>query len=199
MFIIKKQEVLTIKYFLLAFLILTSCEKTSKKETFYHELPPKPTSVKINWLTDKKVSLKIDTYLSYSKGFECDSVIGVNYIGFEGEHFYFPINEKGEYINTISQTKKLNNNQVSRLNLIIGSKKTYENPNITGCYEPRLAFIYFKNSKVICQTQICLGCYQLHSTANIANGVSGDFNSQAKKELTELQNELGFKENLSKI
>jgi hypothetical protein len=48
---------------------------------------------------------------------------------------------------------------------------------------------------VICQTQICLECYQLHSTANIVSGVSGDFNSQAKKELTELQNELGFKEN----
>ncbi|MFC4477172.1 hypothetical protein [Flavobacterium chungangensis] len=167
----------------------------SKKENQYSELPPKTPRTKIFWLNDKTINLKIDPTLSYSKNIKCDSVIGINYIGFSGEHFFNPINEKGKYINTISQTKKLNQNQILRLNSIIGNKKTYKNPNIASCYEPRLAFIYFKNNTVICQTQVCLSCYQLQSTANFVEGVSGNFNNQAQKKLTQLHDELGFKEN----
>lgn len=184
-----------IKYFLLAFLILISCKNVSKPENQYPELPPKTPKTKIFWLNDKMANLKIDPTLSYNKEIKCDSVIGVNYIGFAGEHFFYPINEKGNYINTISQTKKLNHNQILRLNAIIGNKKTYKNPNISGCYEPRLAFIYFKNGAVICQTQICLTCYQLQSTAHFVDVASGNFNNLAQKKLTELHDELGFTQN----
>ncbi|KFF02435.1 hypothetical protein [Flavobacterium reichenbachii] len=184
-----------IKYFLLAFLILASCKNVSKKEVHYTEIPPKPPRTKIFWLKDKTVNIQIDHTLSYSKDIKCDSVIGVNYIGFAGEHFFNPINEKGQYINTIIQTKKLNQKQISRLSTIIGNKKTYKDPNIAACYEPRLAFIYFKNDTVICQTQICLSCNQLHSSAHIADGADGNLNKEAVKKLTELHDELGFKEN----
>ncbi len=176
-------------------MILTSCKNVSKKENDYQEIPPKAPTTKILWLNDKIESIKTDPTLSYSKGIKCDSVIGVNYIGFSGEHFFNPINEKGQYISTIKQTQKLNQNQVSRLNSIIGNKKTYENPNIAGCYEPRLAFIYFKNNTVICQTQICLSCNQLNSSAHIADEVDGNLNEEAVKKLTELQNELGLTKN----
>ncbi|TDP02483.1 hypothetical protein EV145_103473 [Flavobacterium sp. 245] len=177
------------------FLVLTSCKNMSKKEYNYPELPPKPPRIKIFWLNDKTANIKIDRTLSYSKDIKCDSVLGVNYIGFSGEHFFYPINEKGKYINTISQTKKLNQNQISRLNKIIGNKKTYKNPNIAACYEPRLAFIYFKNDTVICQTQICLSCNQLHSSAALADGADGNLNNEAVKKITKLHDELGFKEN----
>jgi hypothetical protein len=184
-----------IKCFVLVFLVLTACKNVSEKENQYPVLPPKAPTTKIFWLKDKTVNIKIDPTLSYSKDIKCDSVIGVNYIGFAGEHFFYPINEKGRYINTISQTKKLNQKQISRLSAIIGNKKTYKNPNIAACYEPRLAFIYFKNDTVICQTQICLSCNQLHSSANIADGADGNLNKEAVKKLTELHDELGFKEN----
>ncbi|KAF2509227.1 hypothetical protein EYY60_12655 [Flavobacterium zhairuonense] len=167
----------------------------SKNENQYPELPLKTPSTKIFWLNDKIVNLKIDPALSYSENIKCDSVIGVNYIGFSGEHFFNPINEKGKYINTISQRKKLNQSQILRLNSIIGNKKTYKNPNIAGCYEPRLAFIYFKNNAVICQTQVCLSCYQLQSTAHFVDGVDGNFNNQAQEKLTQLHDELSFTEN----
>lgn len=119
-------------------------------------------------------------------------LIGIEYIGFEGEDFFYPINEKGQYISTIRKKQKLNVEQISKLSSIIGNKKTYENPNIAGCYEPRLAFIYFKNDNVICQTQICLECSQLHSTATTVKGVDENLNNEARKELKQLKNNLGF-------
>ncbi|WP_289662512.1 hypothetical protein [Flavobacterium panacagri] len=184
-----------IKFLLFFFLLFTACKEKTVTEIRYTNLPPKTKKIKINWLTDKTVNIKTIIHLSYVKGFECDSVIGFNYIGFEGEHFYFPINEKGQYISTIKQTQKLSQNQISRLNSIIRDKKTYENPDIAGCYEPRLAFVYFKDNSVICQTQICLDCNQLQSSAVIADGADGNLNKEAVKEITELQTELGFTKN----
>lgn len=114
---------------------------------------------------DKPAKLAINNNLSHAKGFQCDSVVGIDYIGFEGEHTYMPIGKSGHYINSIKKTKKLSANQIVRLNKILGSSKTYENPSIVACYEPQLAFIFFRKDVVIAQTQICLSCAQLRSTA----------------------------------
>lgn len=186
----------TIKLLLFLFILFTACkEKPVIEEIRYTNLPPKPERIKINWLTDKVVNIKTAIHLSYVKGFECDSVIAFNYIGFEGEDFYFLINEKGQYISTIKQTQKLSQKQIFRLNSIISNKKTYENPSIAGCYEPRLAFVYFKDNMVICQTQVCLDCNQLRSSAAIADRADGNLNKEAVKKITELQNELGLTKN----
>ena len=82
------------------------------------------------------------------------------------------------------------------MNSILGSKETYKNPSIIGCYEPRLAFIYYKKNKVIGQTQICLSCAQLRSTAQTVEGEYGNlFNEKATEELNALRTELGFSNN----
>jgi hypothetical protein len=154
--------------------------------------PPTP-SEKIHWLRNSKAKLEINNDLSHQKGFECDSVIGIDYIGFENEDFYYPINNKGEFISTIKKKQKLNNEQFSNLNSILGNRKTYEHPQIIGCYEPRLGFIYYKENKVIGETQICLSCAQLHSTARTVGKEYGNsINDEARKKIDNLRIELGF-------
>jgi hypothetical protein len=184
----------TIKFLLLLFLLFTACKEKPVIEIRHTNLPPKPTKIKINWLTDKSVSIKTKSDLSYIKGFDCDSVIGIDYIGFSGEHFYTPINEKGQYISTIREKQKLNKEQISKLNSIFSDKKMFENPNIANCYEPRLGFVYFKNNEVICQTIVCIGCSRFQSSAETA-GLNGDFNKNATLEFEKLNNQLGFKQN----
>ena len=184
----------TLKFFLFVSLFVISCKKNVEIENQYPKLPPKAERIKIHWLNSKINIMAINPLLSHQKGFVCDSVIGIDYIGFEGEHFYYPINEKGEFINTIIQKQKLNKNQFLKLNSILGNKNTYINPRIVSCYEPRLGFIYFKDNKVVGQTQICLSCAQLKSTAETVEGEFGElFNEKATKELNELKIELGFK------
>ncbi len=159
-------------------------------------LPPKAHKENISWIKNPKNILEIDNLLSHQKGFECDSVIGIDYLGFEGEHFFYPINEKGEFISSIKKKQKLSKKQFLKLKSILGSKETYNNPQIVGCYEPRLAFIYYKENKVIGQTQICLSCAQLRSTAKTVDGEYGNlFNKKATEELNGLRNELGFSNN----
>jgi hypothetical protein len=191
----KKKRMRTLQIFVFISLFAISCKKNVEIQKQYPKLPPKAERIKIHWLTNKTNSMAINPLLSHQKGFECDSVIGIDYIGFEGEHFYYPINEKGELINTIIKKQKLNRKQFLKLNSILGNRDTYKNPNIVGCYEPRLGFVYFKNNKVIGQTQICLSCAQLRSTAETVEGELGElFNEKATKELNELRIELGFKE-----
>ena len=142
---------------------------------------------------DKPAKLVINNNLSHAKGFQCDSVVGIDYIGFEGEHTYMPIGKSGYYISSIKKTKKLSANQIIRLNKILGNSKTYENPSLVACYEPRLAFIFFRKDEVIAQTQICLSCAQLRSTAKIAGNSYGDLiNKTAINEFYKLTNELGL-------
>ncbi|WP_163408419.1 hypothetical protein [Flavobacterium ajazii] len=182
-------------YFVFLLLALASCKKEAEhKNSQPQPLPPKPPKTEIKWLTENTVKIKANGHLSYLKGFDCDSVIGIDYIGFSGENFYPPINEKGQHINTILKKQKLSKEQVSRLNSIFSNKKMFENPNIAGCYEPRLGFVYFKNSEVICQTIVCIGCSRFQSSAETA-GTNGDFNDKAQLEFKKLNSELGFKEN----
>lgn len=62
-------------YILFMVLSLASCKKVEEKQTqIPSPLPPKPITVKVRWLTEKTVKLKIDNHLSYQKGFESDSV-----------------------------------------------------------------------------------------------------------------------------
>ncbi|KAF2517342.1 hypothetical protein [Flavobacterium foetidum] len=154
-------------------------------------MPTKAPKTEIKWVIENPVKIKTKSNLSYLKGFECDSVIGIDYIGFSGEHYYSPINEKGNYISTIRKKQKLSREQISRLNSILSNKKMFENPNIAGCYQPRLGFVYFRNNEVICQTIVCIACSQLESSAETAD-LNGNFNQKAKLELKKLTSELSF-------
>lgn len=182
-------------YFLFMLLTFASCKnETENENSAPSPLPTKAPKTEIKWMTENPVKVKTNNNLSYLKGFECDSVIGIDYIGFSVEDFYFPINEKGQYISTIRKQQKLGKEQILKLNSIISNKKMFENPNIAGCYEPRLGFVYFKNNEVICQTIVCTGCSQLQSSAETA-GLNGNFNKNARLEFEKLNNELGFTDN----
>ena len=154
------------------------------------------TTVRIDslyWRQDKIIELQIDKNLSHQNGFTCDSVVGIDYVGFDGEHSFFPVNKKGQFISTIIKTQKLDQRQIIRLNAIMGDSLTYKNPRIVGCYEPRLAFVYYKGNKVIGQTQICLSCAQLRSTAmTVNNEYGGLFNEKATQQIDNLRIELGL-------
>ena len=185
-----------IKTLILLFIFL-SCNKVKETEITHEvNLPPKAPKENIYWIKEPKNILEIDKSLSHQKGFQCDSVIGIDYFGFEGEHFFYPINNKGEFISSIKKKQKLSRKQFLKLNSILGNKETYKNPRIVGCYEPRLAFVYYKGNKVIGQTQICLSCAQLRSTAQTVEGEYGNlFNGKATEELNALRTELGFSNN----
>ena len=182
---------------LILLLIFLSCNKFKKTENIQEfKLPSKIQNDSIYWIKSPKNIVEINKSLSHQKGFKCDSVIGVDYFGFEGEHFFFPINENGEFISSIKKKLKLSEEQFLKLNSILGSKETYKNPRIVSCYEPRLAFIYYKENKVIGQTQICLSCAQLRSTAKTVGGDHGNlFNEKATEQLNSLRTELGFSNN----
>lgn len=182
---------------LILLLIFLSCNKEKETKNIpYCKLPPKAAKESIHWIKSPKNIVEIDKSLSHKKGFECDSVIGVDYVGFEGEHFFYPINENGEFISSIKKKQKLSKEQFLKLNSILGNKETYKNPRIIGCYEPRLAFIYYKQNKIIGQTQVCLSCAQLRSTAETVNGEYGNlFNEKATEKLNNLRIELGFSNN----
>lgn len=66
---------------------------------------------------------------------------------------------------------------------------------MVACYEPRLALVYFKNNKVIAQTQICLTCAGLNSTVELGNRrEDGLFNQNATDSMDNLRKELNFSE-----
>lgn len=182
---------------LILLLIFLSCKKANVTEKSHEfKIPPKAPNKSIQWIKSMKSIVEIDKSLSHQKGFECDSVIGIDYFGFEGEHYFYPINENGEFISSIIKKQKLNKEQFLKLNAILGSKETYKNPRIVNCYEPRLAFIYYKQNKVIGQTQVCISCAQLRSTAETVNGEYGNlFNEKATDQLNNLRSELGFTNN----
>lgn len=181
---------------ILLFIFLSCNNVKENNNTDLLKLPPPPAKEKISWIKSPKNIFDNDKTLSHQKGFECDSVIGIDYVGFEGEHFFYPINEKGEFISSIKKKQKLSKSQFLKLNSILGSKETYKNPQIIGCYEPRLAFVYYKENKVIGQTQICLSCAQLRSTVKTVNDEYGNlFNKKAAEQINNLRTELGFSNN----
>ncbi|RZK87535.1 MAG: hypothetical protein EOO98_13885 [Pedobacter sp.] len=69
------------------------------------------------WLDSPRLVLAIDTNLTHKRtAFRCDSVIIMSYNGSFGENFYLPVNEKGQWINTIKKKKKLSAIQFKKLN-----------------------------------------------------------------------------------
>ncbi|MCV2483795.1 hypothetical protein OD917_02580 [Flavobacterium sp. SH_e] len=181
-------------YFLFILLTFSCCKNEIENKSTHISLPTKAPKTEIKWLTENQVKINSKNHLSYLKGFECDSVIGIDYIGFSGEDYYCPINEKGQYISSIRKKQKLSQEQISKLNTILCDKKMFENPNIAGCYEPRLGFVYFKNNEVICQTIVCIACSQLESSAETAD-LNGSFNQKAELAFKKLTTELGFSKN----
>ena len=201
----QKQHLLKVQTLLLTFLFVccnnpkTTNGKIDNRiaiDDTQNSPPKKRKYFPITWIENDKVTLDIDSNLSYRrKAFNCDSVIAIDYVGFEKDHSFYPINENGMWISTILKTKKLTISQNNRFNKILGDYKTFENPRMVACYEPRLALIYFKNNKVIAQTQICLTCAGLNSTVELGSRrKDGLFNQNATDSMDNLRKELNFSE-----
>ena len=146
------------------------------------------------WLDSPKAILAIDTLLSHRQNaFKCDSAIIIDYSGSFGEHSYLPLNDKGQWINTIKKRKKLSVDELQFIQQIFGDKSTFKNPLIIGCYEPGLGIIYFKDNKVIGQSAICIGCARIESTATLGSGDNyASFNEKAKQKLRQFYKNLKF-------
>jgi hypothetical protein len=153
-----------------------------------------PSDYEISWRDSGNVKLDIDPGLSHGGGaFKCDSVIAIDYIGSLGEHTYLPLNNKGQWINTISKRKKLLSSQIDSLNSILGDKTSFVNPMQVACYEPRLGIVYFRKGKVIAQSTICLLCARLESTAKLGNKESySSFNKRTLRRLERICTQLDF-------
>jgi hypothetical protein len=144
--------------------------------------------------------MAIDTNLSHSNGgFSCDSAVIFHYIGFFGEHTYMVLNDKGQWINTIQAHKKLTTAQVNFVHSVFGSRSTFKHPMIVSCFEPRIAIVYFKSGKVIAQSDICLSCCRIQSTARLGNKEYYDsINENARTKLARLYDDVGFKPSFQK-
>ena len=160
-----------------SFLTLFSCNNTTNNNSVTKTTDTTQTKKskslddqKISWLDSSKEFYAVDSLLTHrGTAFHSDSVLAVDYTGFIGEHTFMPLNEKGQWINTITKIKKLSIDQVKFLQSILGNKKSFDNPMDVFCYEPRLGIVYFKEGKVIGQSAICLSCARLESTAKLGN------------------------------
>jgi hypothetical protein len=149
----------------------------------------------IPWLDSNRADLKIDSSLSHAAGFNCDSAIAVDYIGFKGEHTFPVINEKGQWISTIKKVEKLTTSQFQSIQRTLGNKSSFQNPIQVACYEPRWGLLYFKNGEVIGQTEICLACMKIGSSAKLGNNDQfASFNKKTLRKLQAICVQLGFSE-----
>jgi hypothetical protein len=140
----------------------------------------------ISWLDSSKVVYAVDTLFTHKgKAFLCDSAIAIEYTGFLGEHTYMPLNDKGQWINTIKKSKKLSAEQLQLIHSVFGDKKSFNNPMMVSCYEPRLEIVYFNDNRVIGQSAICLSCSRLESTAKLGN--NDNYSSFSELTLTRLE------------
>ncbi len=174
-------------------LIITGCNNTTenairKKDSVIQVVSDNLLDSNISWKDSSKSIYAIDTLLSHKgSAFDCDSALAIDYIGFSGEHTFLPLNNKGQWINTISKSKKLTSDQLRLIHALLGNKKTFDNPMIIGCYEPRLAIVYFKGNKIIGQSAICIGCARLESTAKLGSDENyASFNKKAMKQFEKL-------------
>jgi len=191
----------------ICFFTFLSCENSTQKADHPSQdsgkvKPPKQQLVisRIKWLDSSKVVMSIDTGISYKDAkIICDSALAIDYTGFEGEHTFLPLNDKGQWVNTIHKVKRLTQQQQDYLRTVIGDRKSYSNPLLVACYEPRHGIVYFKQGKVIGQTAICLSCARLESTIKIGDPkLEGLLNEAGRQKLNRLCEELQFSDCLKR-
>ena len=148
----------------------------------------------IYYTDSNKLNLQIDSTLTQKEiAFSSDSAVAFDYIGFERENSFPVLNKKGQWINTIKQSKKLSDEQFKLIYSVFENKNSFQNTLIIGCYEPRLGIVYFKNGTVIGQSAICIDCARLESSARLGNGENySSFNKRALRQLEKICKQLKF-------
>ncbi len=76
------------------------------------------------------------------------------------------IEDKGELTKNIKKQVQLDKLISSKLNIKLGSKKSFGG-GTAACFEPHLGFVYYLNNKVVAHITICMECNRLHSSIPI--------------------------------
>ncbi|MGC4039361.1 MAG: hypothetical protein QM710_00805 [Flavobacterium sp.] len=209
-----------LKYALTAFLLCltVSCFNSSKslesnkQETKTISLPQKQSDKFRNKLNRKTLQdyMVSTPEVKFTKKYKTpfdklkfDKVIAYDY---EGSEEPFPsVFKNGEFIPIIEKQQALTEKQADFLiDKILTSNDTYGEAT-AACFNPHLAFVFYKNSKKVFEVDICLGCNSLISSVAIPasqfhkfkfkngqEGVADGFSKQGKKRIRGLATELDF-------
>lgn len=139
------KKYLQIISFILCLIIIFSCNNASNdnfvaisKDTSAKLMTDESFfGYKISWLDSSTVVYSADSSLTHKgKAFLCDSAIAIDYTGFLGEHAYLPLNNKGQWINTIKKRAKLSFGQLQNIQAVFGDKNSFYEPRMVSCYNP---------------------------------------------------------------
>jgi hypothetical protein len=156
-----------------------------QKEKYIPSSPPAYKSIVVNWLNNPIIKLKIQSKLDYRQSnIKCDSVLAIEYTGFEEGTIFFPINNHSQIISTVIKVVKIDTTKINTFTKLLGDSESYKNNLLISCYEPRFALVYYNKDTIIAQTIICLECARLSSTINIPSPKqSGLINKKARNQL----------------
>ncbi|MDW3648958.1 MAG: hypothetical protein R8P61_17950 [Bacteroidia bacterium] len=133
-----------------------------------------------NYFEDKYVSQKeIYAYLEQAsktkpsqnhpspfREIDFDKVIAYD---FEGNYEPYPAvynNSSQNFVPVVLRQKVLTQKQLDQMLNFLTKPETY-GKGTAACFDPRMAIVFFKGDKVICQINICLDCNYLTSTIEI--------------------------------
>jgi hypothetical protein len=181
-------------FLVLTLTVSTACKSSNKKhaeekkDTTEHIKLPPPPGADPGWVDTPKIKLAIDTNLSFKHGgFNCDSAVFLRYQGSSGEYSFSPINEKGQWISTITKRIRLTNRQSAKLTTILGDKETFKNPLNLVTAGPGIGIVYFKKGFVIAKLDISMGSSGIWATPRLGNNnYNCQFNDEANAKLREI-------------
>jgi hypothetical protein len=98
------------------------------------------------------------------KNLNYDKVIAYDYEGSEGT--LGSIMKNGNFVSVVTKQKALNQKQSDKIIALLTDKKTY-GKRTAACFNPHMAVVFFKGSKVVFKVDICLSCNYLISSEEI--------------------------------
>ena len=157
------------KHQIITFLLVVLCFGANAQEL-------QPISQKRDWkkyLTQKQIVdyiksaptiTKSKTKSLPFKNLEYNKVIAYDYEG--NEEAFGSITKEGHFIPVVTKQKALNQKQSEQIIALLTDKKTY-GESTAACFNPHMAVVFFKDSKVVFKVDICLSCNYLTSSEEI--------------------------------
>jgi hypothetical protein len=104
--------------------------------------------------------LELDTTISKYKDLKYDFVEAIDYIN-DGL-----LDSSDIGLNFVKQRIILNEEQINQFIQTSDAESTYNNPAGAQCFVPRLAVIFYKNSKIVAYSLVCIHCLRVTSSLN---------------------------------
>lgn len=131
-----------------------------------------------------------------------NKVIAYDYEG--NEEAYNSVIKNGNFIPVVIKQQSLNQKQVEKVIQLLTDKTTY-GETTAACFNPHLAFVFYKDNDIVFKTDICLSCnYQTpsinipamnHKKIQLENGdfyYAKGFTYSGKQRIKSLCKELNF-------